>query len=322
MLTTGCSAVQLLDKFMVAVDPEDTTNISVEISSGSTTDHIADVLLENDLILNKTAFKELAKSMEADTKFKAGTYVLSRSMPVEEIIDIISGGKVFIETTDFTIPEGFELQQIIERLESKELATRADLEDILLNGDFDYRFIEMIDRSHMLEGFLYPDTYTVEKGASASTIVNKMLSKFNLIFKETYYDRLEELDMSLEELMTLASIIEREAKLDDERAIISSVFHNRLDISMKLQSCATIQYALGERKDALTYADLEVESPYNTYIYAGLPPAPIASPGEKSIIAALYPETTDYLFFVTTENADGSHYFNETLEGHNKDKNR
>ncbi len=322
LLTMGCSKDELVEQFTGPVDPDDTTMIELIIPGGTTTDGISDLLIENDLILNKLAFKELAKTMDADTSFKAGTYHLNKAMDASEIIEIIAGGKVYLETTTFTIPEGFELKQIIERLVSLGLADEGTLLSVLKNDEFDYKFMDYIDRDQMLEGFLYPDTYEIKKDADAHEIIRKMLRKFDLVFLDEYYGQLEELNMTMNELITLASIVEREAKLDEERAIISSVFHNRLEINMKLQSCATIQYALGERKDALTYADLEVDSPYNTYQLSGLPPAPIASPGEKSIIAALYPEETNYLFFVTKETEDGSHYFNETLDGHNKDKNK
>jgi UPF0755 protein len=322
LLTMGCSKNELVEKFTGPVDPDDTTIIEMVIPNGTSTDGIADLLVENNLILNKLAFKELAKSMDADTSFKAGTYHLNKGMDAAEIIEIIAGGNVYLETTMFTIPEGFELNQIINRLVSLELADEETLLAVLKNDEFDYKFMDYIDRDQMLEGFLYPDTYEIKKGATAHEIIDKMLRKFDLVFLDEYYGQLEELDMTMNELITLASIIEREAKLDVERATISSVFHNRLDIDMKLQSCATIQYALGERKEALTYADLEVDSPYNTYQLLGLPPAPIASPGEKSIVAALYPEETNFLFFVTKETEDGSHYFNETLEGHNNDKNK
>ena len=194
--------------------------------------------------------------------------------------------------------------------------------NVLKTGEFSYKFLDYVEREHYLEGFLFPDTYIVRPNASAYDVIDKMLNKFNLIFKEKYYTQMDLLNMNLNEIISLAAIIEREAKLDSERVVISSVFHNRLDINMKLQSCATIQYILGERKEFLTYDDLEIESDYNTYKYSGLTPSPIASPGEKSIIAALYPEETDYLFFVTTENNDGSHYFSKTYDEHNINKNK
>jgi len=316
IILTGCSKESFLDKFSGPVNESDNSEIEVIIPSGSTTDDIADILIENELILNKLVFKLIAKDLGYDTKFKAGTYHLNQSMDNKEIIEMIAKGDVYIETVTFTIPEGFELVQIVDRLESSELIDKDKFLNELVNGEFNYKFLEFINRDTMLEGFLFPDTYKVEIGASEHEIINKMLNKFDLVFKNEYYDRLKEIDMSLNELITLASIIEREGKLDSERATISSVFHNRLDINMKLQSCATVQYILGERKEVLLFSDLEIDSPYNTYLYYGLPPSPIASPGEISIVAALYPEETEYLYFVTKEANDGSHYFSKTFEEH------
>jgi UPF0755 protein len=175
-----------------------------------------------------------------------------------------------------------------------------------------------IDPETCLEGFLFPETYEMKVGASESQIAERMLSQFDKVFKDSYYERAEELGMTINEVVTLASVIEREAQLDSERARISGVFHNRINKGWKLQSCATVQYILGERKEVLSYDDIAIESPYNTYINAGLPPSPIASPGEKSIIAALYPEDTDFMFFVASGENDGSHIFSKTLKEHEK----
>lgn len=316
IILTGCSKESFLDKFSGPVDVNDDSEIEVIIPSGSTTDDIAYILIENELILNKLVFKLIAKNLGSDTKFKAGTYRLNQTMSTKEIIEVIVQGDVYTETVAFTIPEGFELVQIVDRLVSLELVDKDKFFNELVNGEFSYKFLEFINRDTMLEGFLFPDTYKIEVGASEYEIIDKMLNKFNLVFKNEYYDQLNELDMSLNDLITLASIIEREGKLDSERPTISSVFHNRLDINMKLQSCATVQYILGERKEVLLFSDLEIDSLYNTYLYYGLPPSPIASPGEQSIIAALYPEETDYLYFVTKETNDGSHYFSETFKEH------
>ena len=149
-----------------------------------------------------------------------------------------------------------------------------------------------------------------------------MLSRFDEVFEASYYARAEELDMSIDEVVTLASIIEREARVKEEFPIVSSVFHNRLKVNMLLQSCATVQFILQERKPVLSFDDIAIISPYNTYMNTGLTPSPIASPGALAIESALYPEETKYLFFVTKETNDGSHYFNETLEGHNRDVKR
>lgn len=318
VLLTGCSNLD----GDIAVDPSSTTEILVTIPSGSSTSTIAETLKEHDLITSINLFKINSKRLEADGKMKAGDYQLSKSMTINAIIQKLVDGDVYIETQTFTIPEGFEVKQIVERLDAEGLVDPEKFISVLENEPFDYAFLEGIDRSNRLEGFLFPDTYTVRKGASEKEIVELMLNRFDQIFKAEYYDRLVEMDMDMNQLITMASIVEREAMLDDERAIIAGVFYNRIDIDMKLESCATVQYILGERKTNLTYDDIAIESPYNTYINAGLPPAPISTVGEKSLLAALYPEESEYLFFVTTENNDGSHYFNETYDGHINSKNK
>jgi UPF0755 protein len=215
----------------------------------------------------------------------------------------------------FTIPEGFELRQIADRLEADGLVNKDKFYAAVKESDLDYAFLKGIpNRENKLEGYLFPDTYEVFKNATEQDIINKMLGRFDQVFTEEYRQRARELNMSLDQVITLASIIEREAKLDKERKIISAVFHNRLNKKMKLESCATVQYLLKEQKSVLTYKDLEVDSPYNTYIYAGLPKGPIASPGVESIEAALYPDKVDFLFFFATK--DGSHIFSKTYQEH------
>jgi UPF0755 protein len=145
-----------------------------------------------------------------------------------------------------------------------------------------------------------------------------MLARFDQIFKEEWRKRADELGMTIGEVVTLASLVEREARVSKDRPLVASVFHNRLKIGMHLESCATVQYALGEVKEVLLFEDLETESPYNTYLHGGLPPGPIAAPGADSLQAALYPEKTNYLYFVAKK--DGSHYFSKTLAEHNKAK--
>ncbi|MBF4693696.1 endolytic transglycosylase MltG [Fusibacter ferrireducens] len=318
LLLPGCATI--LEKYNEPVNPENTDEILVAVPKGASTTSIANLLLEHELIQNVNAFKAKAKTLELDGKMKAGDYMLSQSMSSEAIIRKIASGEVYEDNVKFTIPEGFETRQIIDKLVEEGIADREALIQVLENEPFEYPFLENVDRSYRLEGYLFPDTYIVKRGSSEKEIVSKMLNRFNEIFKPEYYDRAKALDMSVDEVVTLASIIERETKLAEERPVVSSVFHNRIDQKMMLQSCATIQYVLKERKDRLTYDDLEIVSPFNTYQHAGLTPAPIASPGEQSIIAALYPADTNYLYFVTTEKNDGSHYFNETLAGHNRDK--
>jgi UPF0755 protein len=236
-------------------------------------------------------------------------------MSVEQIVNKLAAGNAEVNSKRFTIPEGFELRQIAERLESEGLVNKDEFYAAIDKSKFDYAFVKDIpNRDNKLEGYLFPDTYDVFKNATEEEIINKMLNRFDQVFTEEYRQRAKELNMSYDQVITLASIIEREAKLDKERKIISAVFHNRLKKNIKLQSCATVQYLLKEQKEVLTYKDLEVDSPYNTYKYAGLPKGPIASPGAKSIEAALYPDKVDYLYFVA--NKDGSHIFTKTYQEH------
>lgn len=318
LLLPGCATI--LEKYNEPVNPDNTEEVLVTIPKGASTTSIGNLLLENELIQNVNAFKAKAKTLELDGKMKAGDYMLSQSMSSEMIIQKLANGEIYEDNVKFTIPEGYETRQIIDKLVEEGIVDREAFINVLENQTFEYAFLEGVDRQYRLEGYLFPDTYIVKRGATEKEIVEKMLNRFNDVFKPEYYDRAKELGMTVDEVVTLASIIERETKLAEERPIVSSVFHNRIDQKMMLQSCATIQYVLKERKDRLTFDDLEVVSPFNTYKHTGLTPAPIASPGEPSIIAALYPEQTKYLYFVTTERNDGSHYFNETLAGHNRDK--
>lgn len=316
-LFTGCSAI--LEKYNEPIDPTDLTEVLFEVPAGASTALIANQLVEAGLIQNANAFRAKSRELEVDGQMKAGNYLLSPSMNAEQIIQKMVKGEVHRETRRFTIPEGYEVRQIVDRLEAEGIVNRERFVDVLASHPFDFPFLEGVDRSYLLEGFLFPDTYEIEVNASEVYVVQLMLNRFNEVFQPEFYERAEELGMSVIEVVTFASIVEREARLDQELELVSSVFHNRLEKQMLLQSCATIQYVLMERKDRLTFADLEVVSPFNTYANIGLTPGPIASPGARAIEATLYPAETNYLYFATTEKNDGSHYFNETYAGHLRD---
>jgi UPF0755 protein len=278
-------------------------------------------LIESKLLENENAVKDgfvfelYCKLNKKADKLKAGKYSINNSMGVPAIAEVIVSGKALIDTVKFTIPEGYNLAQIVEKLNSLGVVGSDKLQSALKTENYKYEFLRQIpDRENKLEGYLFPDTYEIYKDTTAEAIIDKMLQRFDSVFTEEYRNRAKEMNMTMDQVVTLASIIEREAKLDSERKTISAVFHNRLKKNMMLQSCATVQYLLKEQKEVLTYKDLEIESPYNTYKHAGLPPGPIASPGLKSIEAALYPEDVDYLYFVTK--GDGSHIFTKTYSEH------
>jgi len=210
-------------------------------------------------------------------------------------------------------------------LERNKLINKNKFAKIANETKFEFEFLNNVPNTlHLkLEGYLFPDTYNFDLASGEEGILKIMLSNFNRKFKPEYYTRAKKLGMTVHQVITLASIIEREAKLAEERSIISGVFHNRLKKKMKLESCATIQYILfmekGIIKETLTEEDLKIDNIYNTYKYSGLPPGPICNPGEDSIKAALYPDDeNEYLYFVAK--GDGSHVFSKTLKEHNEAK--
>lgn len=298
-----------------AVSNETAAAKEIVIPKGSSLKTIADILENENIIKNSLVFEIYCKLNEKADKLKAGKYNISNSLDIPGVVEVIATGKALVDTVKFTIPEGYKLEQIVEKLDGLGVVSREEIEGALDPEKYDYGFIGQIpDRENKLEGYLFPDTYEIYKDTKAEAIIDKLLGRFDQLFTEEYRNRAKELNMSIDQVVTLASIIEREAKLDSERKTISAVFHNRLKKNMMLQSCATVQYLFKEQKEVLTYKDLEIKSPYNTYIHAGLPPGPIASPGIKSIEAALYPEDSDYLYFVAKD--DGSHVFTRTYSEH------
>lgn len=306
------------------MDADNPIDVQVVIPASSSTTKIADILYENGLIKNQFIFKYQVKTKGSGGSLKAGEYSLSTGMNLEDIIDsLVKGGKSR-NTVRFTIPEGYELNQMAEKL-SKEGIVNKDRFLQLANdkGNFEeeYTFLKELDDKQGLEGFLFPSTYEIFVGSTEEEIIGKMLYEFKKVYEKDVAPRLKDLNLTLNEAVTLASIVEREGKVDKERPLMSAVFHNRIQKGMMLQSCATVQYILGERKEVLSTADTRIKSPYNTYIHEGLPPAPIASPGEASLIAAVNPADVDYLFFVLT-GEDGTHTFTKTYEEHLNAKNK
>ncbi len=299
------------------VKPGSEEYISITIPSGTGTGGIAQILAENNLISSTGVFKLQSKSKGYDGKYKAGQYSLSPGMSMEEIMELLLTGKA--DTLRFTIPEGYDIKRVTAKLAEEGLINQEAFLKEIESGQFDYEFLKDAPAGpDRLEGFLFPETYEIFATANEHDIIDKMLYQFNKVFTAEYYARAEELGMSVREVITLASIIEREARVPEDRPIIASVFYNRLTIDMPLQSCATVQYILGEQKPVLSIKDTQIESPYNTYQNLGLPPGPIASPGADSIKAALYPADTNYLYFLAK--GDGSHAFSSTYEQFLRDK--
>lgn len=315
-LLSGCS--QIMDSLYEPVDsPEEAKTIYLTIPDGGTVSEVASQLDEEKIISTSLAFKNYMENEGLSGDIRTGEFELNSSMSIAEIAAIITEPQEGRESVRVTFPEGYEVKDIIARLQENGLAQDEEhFRDVLVNYPFPNEFLKEVDRSHFLEGYLFPDTYDFFVDESDEEIIQRMLNNFEAKYTETYKTRQEELGISLNELMTLASIIEREARVDEEFKTISSVFHNRIDISMPLQACSTVQYILGERKPVLSIADTQIDSPYNTYQIPGLPPGPIAQPSLRAIEAALYPDQTDYLFFVLKDESMGSHYFARTYEEH------
>lgn len=302
--------------------------IRVEIEPGMGARQIAEALAEKGVIRSAALFQLYARYHRLEQKFMAGAYNFELSMDLPEIAARIASGEVDLETEWFTIPEGFTVKQIAGRLAEAGLVDRDRFLDLAADPPpqilEQFTFLQESASNprveYVLEGYLFPDTYEIAAGSSEPEIASLMLSRFDVLFDETWRQRCAELEMSLHEILTLASIVEREGRVDRERKTISGVFHNRLDRDYPLESCATIQYILGEVKEVLSIADTRTPSPYNTYLYPGLPPGPVGAPGRASLQAALYPEDTEYLYFVYREDGTGEHYFSRTNAEHERYK--
>lgn len=306
------------------MDPDATKKVTVEVEPGSTTDSIGDLLEEKGIVNDATVFKFFTVYKKYDGLYQAGVYALSPSMTNDEIAMILKEGKT--NTTSFTIPEGFTEYETAERLAKNKIAEEQEFINTLENGKFrkEYSFLKGAQKNkHYLEGFLFPDTYTVTVGADNETIIRAMLDRFQEVIGDDQKTRAEKMGYSLNDIIIVASIIEKEAAVDKDREKVASVIYNRLKIDMPLQMDSTVQYVRSfdkERKKDLTYEDIEVDSEYNTYKNPGLPPGPICSPGKASIEAALNPANTKYLYFILSDKLDDSMAFSKDYDQFLKDK--
>lgn len=302
----------VINRQYLPVDPDDQNMIEVRLPENSSARQVASLLKQNGLIRNETVFLAYLYQKGMETQLKAGLYTFTRSQSIPDLARQISQGQV--ERFSFTIPEGYTVRQIGELLINKQLCTQQQWTDAL-QANYDYDFlIPGQTGEQRLEGFLFPDTYSIDDQTGAQDIIRMMLERFSTIWNNEYAAEADSKNLSQRDTVIIASLIEREARVAEERKIISGVIYNRLQKDMPLQICSTVIYALGEHREILTYEDIKIDSPYNTYKYPGLPPGPIASPGRAAIEAALNPETNNYYYFVAK--GDGSHYFSSTYTEH------
>jgi peptidoglycan lytic transglycosylase G len=287
--------------------------VRVTIPSGANMRVASDSLAKAGVIHYARLFRVYASLRHRDRQIRSGTYVLHRDAGWAFMLDALRAGKGLVHIV--TIPEGFSLLQI-EPLVASKLGQPMDSVEAAVR---DTALLHRLDiPTPTLEGYLFPDTYIFEERTSAASAIEAMVRRFEQVWKPEWTARLDSIHLSRNDVMALASIVEKEARLPEERPVIAAVYLNRMKDGMLLQADPTVQYALGKHVARVYYKDLEVESPYNTYKHKGLPPGPIASPGKPSIEAALYPANAPYEYFVAFP--DGHHEFSRDLAGHEQAK--
>jgi UPF0755 protein len=281
----------------------------VIIPRGASFADAADSLSRAQLIGWRKMFRVYARLTGGDRRIKPGTYLLRHGTPWRDIVSALHGGHGLVNT--ITIPEGYTISQIAPLL-SRTLKVPPESVDVAV------RYTSLLAKLDIptptLEGYLFPDTYAFPVGTTARQAVSEMVFDFERRWKPEWDAKASNLQINRNDLVTMASIVEREARLPEERPVIAAVYYNRLRKGMLLQADPTVQYALGHHVGRVLYKDLTVASPYNTYVHKGLPPGPVASPGVASLDAAANPASVPYLYFVASR--DGHHEFRMTLDEH------
>ncbi len=283
--------------------------VYVDIEKGEGCETVAQKLYESGVIKHPRLFTVWARITGNDKRIKAGRYEFTSPSSIRCVLRKIVRGEVF--KTKVTIPEGTNIFKVAEIFQSQTGMDSAEFMKLVKDSSLLNKFD--ID-APTLEGFLFPDTYFAFDAILPGRVIEMMVERFFELFDSTMWARMDSLGFTLNGVVTLASLIQLEAKVKEEIPVISSVYHNRLAKGRRLESCPTILYILPERKNKLFERDLTIDSPYNTYIYPGLPPGAICNPGKDAILAALYPAKTDYLYFVAK--GDSTHIFSRTHKEH------
>lgn len=283
------------------------------VTEGMSAKDIADALAAKNVIRNKQVFRLVAKIDGLDSSLQAGEYEFLPGMSIQQIINNLANGRTVYRL--LTIPEGYTVEQIASLLEKQNLGSAEKFKEIVRQPDGSaYLSAGGEGVIYHGEGFLFPATYRIRPGTDETEIAQLMLKKFATEFTPEMQAQAAAEGLSVHDVVTLASLVEREARVENERPVIAGIFLRRLALGMPLQSCATVQYLLGDPKANLSIADTQIPSPYNTYLHYGLPPGPIANPGLPSIKAVLNAAQTPYLYFVATN--QGTHVFSVTYEEH------
>lgn len=278
------------------------------IKENETLYSIIDDLNSKGILRNKIFLKTYVKMNKINSNIVAGDYDITKDTSFEQFIKDIVNGQQSTSLAKITIPEGSNINEIAEVLDKNGVISKTDF----INSVKEYVVPSFVktntEKRYSLEGYLFPDTYRFNKDVTGKEIIDIMLNRFKEILSQAESESNTKIDENkIEEIVNIAAMIEKEAKVDEERSIISSVIDNRLKINMKLRIDATVLYAIGYHKDVVTLNDVKVESPFNTYYVNGLPIGPICSPGKSSLIAALNPKSTNYLFYFSKK--DDTHFF-------------
>ncbi len=313
--------------------------VAFTVSPGEGVKQIAGNLAEKGLIDSKFFFETYVWQVEKEKEFKAGDYILSPSMSIREIVSIITTGESLVAEKKITIIEGWNLKDIASYLEKQDLGEKekfyslagepkvnyhkktVDPKDFPKDYTADFPFLQSKPDYYGLEGYLFPDTYKVFADSDLSYIIYKMLNNFDRKLNSEIRQEIEKQGKSIHEIVTMASLIEEEVRTEEDMKIVSGIFWDRIKNGQSLQSCATLAYILGENKPRYSTEDTKIDSPFNTYQNKGLPPTPISNPGLKAIKAAVYPEFTDYNYFLSRPDTDET-IFSKTLQEHNANKNK
>ena len=322
VLIVGVSACSILSEYTRKESGKET--VTVVIPKGSSEKQIAEILKDNGVIDYTITFRLKMKSSPYRGQLKYGTYILNKKMCLDDLIETISKPGIDDTGIRITIPEGYSAEMIALKCEEAGIVKSEDFLKELSEGVFDYEFIKDIPDAdgvkYKLQGYLFPSTYIFRENSDAHTVINTFLGEFEKQYNSVKAELPD--NMSMNEAVVRASLIEREAKLDSERETISGVIQNRIEKGMLLQIDATVVYAISEGLydvDRVLYKDLETDSLYNTYKYPGLPVGAICNAGIESIRAAMTPEKHSYLYYHTdTDKNDGSHIFTETFAEHSR----
>ncbi|MHA0855635.1 endolytic transglycosylase MltG [Paenibacillus sp. CMAA1364] len=324
ILVVGVAALYVKNSLEPVQETDNPVAFTIERGMG--TIRIAELLQEKKLIKNDLLFMAYLKWKAQGSRFQAGNYSIAPGATNDELIAMFNNGDVVKEEmVKFTIPEGYTVEQIAKKLDKDGVGDAEVLLELANHSsNADPVFLDSIatqpEIKHVLEGYLFPETYELKKGITEADIIKAMTAQLQqkLATLENWEQKMKDKGLTLHELLTIASLVEREVVVDSERALVAGIIYNRLDAGQKLEIDATVQYALDQPKERLFYKDLEIDSPYNTYLVKGLPPGPICNPSLASIEAALEPQTSEYFFYVTKKDGSKEHLFAKTYKEHLK----